>query len=160
MNNKGVSLVEVLVVIAVAATLAAGLKFSYDGWQGSYKVESQMKQLHTDIMKSRIKAMQRNRAHFVMVSADEYSIFEDTNENGTFDSGTDDDMERFSNPQMLERDINGWTGTLTISTRGLVAPETTLRVDAGSNHPEYDCITLRTTRLNLGSWDGANCNAK
>jgi Tfp pilus assembly protein FimT len=156
MNNRGITLMELLAVMAVAAALAIGLGQSFLAWQGSYLVESQVKELFDDLMDSRIKAMQRNRAHFAVVTADDYSMYEDTNGDGVFGAG-DNDMSRFTNPKPLRYEPQ-WTGTITMSTRGLINPnDATIFFDTAGNEPSYDCIDIIQTRINLGKWEAPNC---
>ena len=39
-NNKGVTLVELLIVFSIIAILVLALGFSYQGWMARYKVDS------------------------------------------------------------------------------------------------------------------------
>ena len=44
-NDSGVTLTELLIVVSIIAILAVALGFSYQGWMGNYKIESETKQL-------------------------------------------------------------------------------------------------------------------
>jgi hypothetical protein len=77
-KENGMTLVELVLVIAIIIILAGGvLKFSFEGWQAGYNVESQMKQMYIDLMNARTRAMDKNRVHFVLLSATQYKIQED-----------------------------------------------------------------------------------
>ncbi len=65
MKNRGVTLIELVVVISIISILVIALGFTYQGWVGGYKVEKQTKELYSDLMNARGMAMTRNRAYFV-----------------------------------------------------------------------------------------------
>jgi prepilin-type N-terminal cleavage/methylation domain-containing protein len=65
MNDKGVSLIELVVVVAVIGILVVALGFTYQGWLGRYKVESAVKDLYSDLMDARARAMDRKSLYFV-----------------------------------------------------------------------------------------------
>lgn len=167
-NSKGITLIELLVFVTIIGILITALGFSFQGWLGGYRIESQVKEMYADLMNARLRAMQQNRAHFVVVTdnpnnpsrrfEDTYQIFEDTNEDGQFNAG-DTPLRSFANPKTLEFPIDpaSWTGTVTMDTRGLIAPNNTnIRFDIGNNNPDYDCLLLSPTRINIGRlWNGA-----
>lgn len=158
-NNRGITLIELIVVITIIGILVVALGFSYQGWIGGYRIESQVKEMYVDLMNARTRAMQTNREHYVVVAAGNYQIFEDTNENSTYDAGTDQAVQGFASAKTLTYTSN-WAGTATMDTRGLVSPNNTIQFTIGTNNPDYDCIVLFATRINIGQWDGADCVAK
>jgi prepilin-type N-terminal cleavage/methylation domain-containing protein len=152
MNNRGITLIELLVVITIIGILAVAVGFSFQGWIGGYRIESQVKEMYVDLMNARARAMQRNRAHFVAVTANNYQVFEDTNENNAYNAGTDQPIPGFTTAKTLPY-TSYWTGTVSMDTRGLVSPDNTVRFNIGTNNPDYDCIVLFTTRINIGKWE-------
>ncbi len=154
-KNHGVTLIELVIVISVISILVVALGFEFSGWMGSYRIESQVKELYTDLMNSKVRAMQRNRAHFVVINANNYQVFEDTNESGQFDGG-DIPLASFANQKIFEFPVDpaSWTGTVTLDSRGLVVPNSVIRFDIRNNNPDYDCLLLFPTRINMGRWNG------
>lgn len=161
-NTQGGTLIELVVAVSTTIILIAALGFYFHGWLDSCRAESQVKEMYVDLMEARTKAMQENRAHFVVVNADSYQVFEDTNDNSQYDAGIDK-TAMFADPKS-PANVSLWTGTVSIDTRGLVrttpGPNGTIRFNAGSSSPDYDCIVLSPTRINMGKWDGATCAAR
>ena len=161
-NSQGGTLIELVVAVSTTIILIAALGFYFQGWVESCRAESQVKEMYVDLMEARTKAMQENRTHFVVVNADSYQVFEDTNDNSQYDAGIDK-TAMFADPKSPAK-VSLWTGTVSIDNRGLVrtnpGPNGTIRFNAGSGSPDYDCIVLSPTRINMGKWDGATCMAR
>jgi len=182
-NNNGVTLIELMIVISVTAILVVALGFSFQGWMGKYRVENQIKQMHTDFMNTRTRAMTMNRMHFATSAAKAYTIYDDTYDatNTTPDgdenlqppadcrvpAGSDDCLPGFCNRpnHICGKDVEyaiTWTGPgnqIRFDRRGMMLDSgsifLTSTVDA-----DYDCLTLSQTRINMGKWNGATCAEK
>jgi len=172
-NETGFTLIELVLVIAVVSALVMALAFQYVGWQGGYNIESEMKQLHTDLMSARGSAMLRNRDHFVTLAATQYSVYDDTNPapdgNGALEVATDRRVvQRRLNPQypILLSDPAAVPPQINFGQKGLSRNDIVIcanPVDTSLN-ADNDCIILTTTRINLGKLttkisDGGACDA-
>ena len=78
-KSGGVTLIELIIVISIIGVLVFTLGFSFQDWNAAYKIESQIKEMHSDLMHARVMAMCKKRAHFVKLEATRYTIYEDTN---------------------------------------------------------------------------------
>ena len=162
-NKSGITLVEVVVVVAIVGILVIALGFEYGGWMGGYKVEKQFKEFHADLMQARIQAMERKRNFFVALAATTYAVYEDTNPapdgNGTLEVAAD--TQRINKTFETGKPIT-WNGGATVefTTRGLSSTQKTLcsnsLIDA-----DYNCIIISQARINLGKLTdpGGACNA-
>ncbi len=163
MKDRGITLIELIIVISIIGILAVALGFEFNGWMGGYRVESQTKEMYVDLMNARARAMQRNRVHLVdFPSSTQYRIREDTDE----DNVPDTILPSFPKTVQYTLNCNG-AGILATSfsfdTRGLVSPNRTLWFTLPANvNPDYDCIVIFSTRINMGKWNGASasCDAK
>lgn len=166
-RDDGITLVELVIVVSIIAALIVALGFSYQGWMGNYKAESQTKDIYTDLMNARARAMQRNQTHLAFFpSALSYGIAVDTNNNNDYDAGTDAILPTF--PKTVEYQITWTGGDIIFENQGVVQPEATpiggtlcLTISAD---PDYDCIVISPTRINMGKLttqisNGGACNA-
>ncbi|SPQ00574.1 hypothetical protein NBG4_280011 [Candidatus Sulfobium mesophilum] len=189
-NCRGVTLIELLVVITIVGLVIIAVGFEYSGWQGRYRIESQVKQLHSDLMNARARAMERKRAHFISFPAiNSYTLVEDTNENNAYNVGVDAALASY--PKLTEYGMSATIETLnndgtiaavTAATltdvvvnfgiRGLIS-SATLNIDpatpkkrgvihiTSTANPDYDCIIIEQTRIITGQTNsGGECVAK
>ncbi len=180
-GKGGFTLIELLVVLALIAILA-GIGFSLDGWENKFRAESEVKQIYSDLMKTREEAMAQKSWYFVEFQQDakakmfDYKIYQDTNGDGAFDNGVGDTHEgpywQLGNDTYLFVDEGQATFTLGVSPDGLLinpngAVSPTLLVswtpDGAATvntdkAPQLNCISWTATSISLGSWEGTPNN--
>lgn len=170
-------MVELLVVISIMAVLAVALGFTYQGWQGSFKVENAVKQLHADLMTARTQAMSTKSTYLAdfptaTPTASTYRIANDTNGNGAIDTGAPTEvLPTF--PKTVPYQLVGGV-LLTFGPQGLISSgnpaglidpadplhlPVTIRLTS-TNTPDYDCIIMSQSGINIGLMAAGVCNAK
>lgn len=169
-RESGLTLIELMIVIAIFGVMAVMLSNSYRAWSERYKVETEVKEFYADMMDARARAMQRNRLHFVALygTGTEYTryvVYEDTSPkpdgDGTLDNTADAAVRDVRPRYPVVTSPTGTTlirinrdGTLDLDGATIrVPPPDVVRAD-------YDCIALTRTRIKMGRYDGASCVEK
>jgi len=162
-NNWGRTLVESLVIVMTISILGGSLGFAYSGWMGRYKVEKQTNEIYSDLMTARMLAMNRNRTHFIDFQGSKtYRLVEDTNENNAINVETGDTVfSSFSKTVEYDNNVNGYgiPVTFKFNSRGTISPQRTIWI-THSTDPDYDCIVISATRINMGQMSGSSCVQK
>jgi prepilin-type N-terminal cleavage/methylation domain-containing protein len=166
-RKKGFTLVEILVAIAIMGILAAIGTAGFTGLVQKYNINNQTKMMYTDIMTARAMAAMKNRAHFVNLSANQYSIYDDTNPSPNGDGTLNTSNDTLVLQKTLDKAItwNGSTATMEFNVRGLCNTLMTICIYSTVN-PEYDCIKTSRTRITLGklttqgTCSESNCTTK
>jgi prepilin-type N-terminal cleavage/methylation domain-containing protein len=165
-KDDGITLIELIVVISVIGVLAVALGFQFQGWMGSYKVESQIKEMYVDLMNARAMAMQKNRMHFVVLGAKQYTLYEDTNPapdgNETLETSSDSQVLQKTTDYDIVPALEAGVTQFSFDKDGLISDVSngaTIRFSS-TVAPDYDCIELSPTRINMGKWNGTSCDIK
>jgi prepilin-type N-terminal cleavage/methylation domain-containing protein len=168
MKNSGFSLIELVVVIAILSILLSIAGISGRTWLDRYRVESQTKEMYVDLMNARACAMQKNRTYFVTLASMQYTVYEDRDPANPTNPALDGDdiFEQASDVLVTQKNtqysiVSNPTGTtFSFDKNGLVSLCGTLRFDLtnSSAGSAYNCITLNTTRILMGKWNGTDCD--
>jgi prepilin-type N-terminal cleavage/methylation domain-containing protein len=171
LNDAGISLIELITVVSIIGILVAAFSLSFEGWIGRYRVESQVKEMYTDFMNARARAMERGRVHFVTGTATTYEIYEDTftspDGNETLETTSDSRLATF--PKTVKYQIN-WLGTgeqIDFNKNGMISFPLLEDVTEGSiflvttNDADYDCLNISPLKVYMGKKNAADkCEAR
>ncbi len=88
MNNRGITLVELLVAMGIIGILLVVLAFNYQNWMGRYNVEKAVKDMYSDLMFAKTEAVMKDRAYIAdFQSNTSYRIWADINGDADVDAG-------------------------------------------------------------------------
>lgn len=162
----GFTLVEILITIAILGILVVIAVSDFRGLNEKYKVEAETKQLYADLMDARGRAMQRNRMFFVRfsgISGTGYATYEDTNTppdgNGIWDNTADAMIASVTVAHTITTALPGGVSTFEFNRNGIASVTGDIRFSS-TGIPDYDCITIRPTRIKMGQYNGGVCVEK
>jgi prepilin-type N-terminal cleavage/methylation domain-containing protein len=176
MKQNGFSLLEVLIVIAIAG-IAAGLGVaSLQGMVRKHNVDNQIRRLYSDLMDVRLMAMNKNRTHFVALSTGGYTAYDDTSPapNGDDTLSVGSDAVAMTSQSLNLSTVKPadflpivWSAgsQINFNARGLSTTSNTICIYSELN-PVYDCLKISATRVLLGklstqgTCSDATCDAK
>ncbi len=157
MENRGITLIELVVVICIIGILVASLGFEYQDWLEKYQVERTTKELYADMMHARIRAMESGREHYLILNDRSYVIAEDANDSGVYD---DPPLPGF--PKAVEHQL-GWNNhdpvsKVTFDRRGLMSELRTIWITSAD--ADHNCIVVSRSRIITGKFVGGICEKK
>jgi prepilin-type N-terminal cleavage/methylation domain-containing protein len=165
MNNRGFSLMELIIVLGILGILMGIVGFYGHDMLVRSQVENQTRELFSDLMYARVSALQRNRVFFVTLAANQYAIYEDTfpapdgNESPDLGAGQDRLVMQKTTSYALATSstMTFFSFTACGTCDHLVSVPTNMIHIVSTTAPSFDCIILSTTRILMGKWNGTDC---
>lgn len=150
MQKKGITIVELLVVLSVIGILVTAVDVSFEQWLERYEVEKITKELYHDLMYARLMAVEKNVKYLAVLNAHKYTMAEDLNENGDIDPG--EELPAYPRTVRYELTWNSGTQASVFDTRGLMTPNRTIWVKSGVR-ADFDCMKISRSRIISGRYD-------
>ena len=150
MRERGFSLVELVVVLAIMGTLLAIVSLNWHEMQMKSAVESEIKKIHADLMEVRLQALYGKKARSVVISGQQFKVY------SSAATGSVPPVVTKTLPYAVE-----WHGgsPLTFNAQGLTTDVGSLCI-VPTNSAAVDSIVVSTARINLGKRQtGEACNS-
>ncbi|QOX79207.1 prepilin-type N-terminal cleavage/methylation domain-containing protein [Trichlorobacter lovleyi] len=158
MSNRGFSLTELIVVIALISIMLAVVTLNFNDWQVKYNIEAQVKEMLTDLTDVRSRAISTKQQHRVILNPTSYTFRRYSSE---FDAAGTEVFRRPLKYQIQQFSTGTYSAfsnfTLTFDDRGYTTSLVTIAVGPGLGSPAYNCIGVHTARVNMGRINGNNC---
>jgi prepilin-type N-terminal cleavage/methylation domain-containing protein len=149
-GERGVTLVELLIVISIVLLLVVGLGFSYEGWQSRYRVEAVSKSLYSDIVTCRAGGFSQGLESVVKVNSSSYAVYlrhyvgNSVNPVDVLCPGFPKNIAPFT--------LQSSVSSVLFDKHGMSAVDSYIRV-VGDVNSDEDCVRLFGSLIELGRFD-------
>jgi prepilin-type N-terminal cleavage/methylation domain-containing protein len=152
-TQSGFTLVELMIVLGLAAVILSMVTMSFSRLNEKYTVESNTKNIYSILMRARNDAATTNTSHLVVLSANQVQT--------GLDANSDNVMDAINNTKRYQRYTINCAGiacagnTVAFDARGLTNNLQTLSITGfAAGTPAMDCIVIAATRINIGKMTG------
>ena len=142
------SMIEVLVTVAIGAVLVSIGFASYRDFTTRYDLYNATSTLYSDIVWCQQKSMGSPHGFGISFDTHKYIVFEDINDNGVFDNGTDTKVKEkeFRKITLSGYPQNGYV----YSRRGIASSTFTITLTNEKNQEKQISVSLFKARLRNG----------
>jgi prepilin-type N-terminal cleavage/methylation domain-containing protein len=160
MKEKGFSLVELVVVIAIMGTLMTIATLNFNAWQKKTQIERQTREMFADINQARIDSFHRKLRHSIVMQPNSYTFRRYSSENESRSAGTTVQTKNVSY-QITKESGSTFTDDITeFDIRGFTNDNDIFRINPADSAAQVDCIVITTGRTNLGKMENESCVIK
>ena len=146
MNNRGFSLIELIVVIAVIGTLLALVTLQFNSNSKKAGIESQVRSIYADVMDARSQALLQKVPRSVGVSSTQMKIFDG--------SGSVISQMEFKHSVTFD-----FSSNVSFDTRGIADSPKTICIQPRGNPSLIDSIVITPTMIQMGKWREGSCTS-
>ena len=151
-KKPGFTLIEMMIVIAVMAILAAIAAPNFQTYMAQRRLNGAARQVMTDLMAARMKAVslnQRVKVYFNATSSKihQYEIWNDADNSGTVDNDEGDDIERDIHPDY--QDVSFSVAAPIFLPRGTVFPGSNCKITLSNSSGSKYVKVASTGRVKI-----------
>lgn len=153
-SQAGLTLVELMVVIAIIGIVLAIAALNFKQWNDKYTVETYTKEIYAILMKARNDAANSNSQVRVILAANQVRTHHDIDNDDVEDAGEPIVTKPY--PQFT---IQFAASPIVFDRRGVTTNNQTIQIVGYSPNasPGVDCIAVAWTRINMGIMTGVDC---
>ncbi len=154
-GSRGVSLTELLTVLAILSTLLSVATLGYHQWHVKYHQEAQIRTMMTDFNELRLRAMTTKQRQSITVNKQNYVFKSYSSDDEPLTAGTVTlPPTRKVSYALMTNSTSFYNGqSFEIDQRGmLVGASGTIYLD-GNGSASLDCLKIQTVRTNPGKKD-------
>lgn len=157
-NNIGFALTELIVVIALIGIVLAIATLNFKEWQDKARIESNLRELHTDITQLRQRSMTHKIEHNITINGNNYVFrqFSSAADNGL--AATSIILNKTFSYNLTDTSGNALNNLiLRFDERGYATNVNTIVVGPLTSTAAVNCMRVHNSRTNLGKMNGGTC---
>jgi len=162
LGNRGFSLIELIIVIAVIAIGSSIATMNFNQWMKKSNIEQETRELYSDLNEARLQSIYTKRRHsIVLKTTNNYVLKQYSSLNEATTAGTELQSKTTKNQMTKENGDAFDADTLVLfNTRGFTSNVNTIRINP-MNVAAFDCVIISEARTNLGKMGTSNvCSQK
>ena len=166
MNQRGFTLIELIVVLVVMGILCSVVAMNFSDWMRKTRIEKQTREFLADLNAARSESIFRKRRHSIVLngSATGYTFRRYSSENEDRSTGGTDIFTKTTPYQFSNDDgSSAASHTFMFDIRGyvpIISDTGTIRINPVNSGAAFDCVVIATSRINIGKMEGGSCVQK
>ena len=155
--NRGFSLTELVVVIALIAIMLAMVSLNFSDWTKKYQIEQKTNELTAELNNLRLSAVTTKMPHAAIIDTSSY-VFKryssDADDGGAVSSTVLSKTTSYSIRKYSGGSLVAPSGlNVSFDIGGYSSSGATLMIGPDNNSASFNCVVISTGRVKKGKWD-------